>query len=121
MDEASRNHITVDHRTLSRELGVPVIPTSARQKEGMPELLEAVKEVATGSYKCHPHRIGDKSKTFHNTLNELVHKIEKQYPGLTNHRWVALRLLEGDPQIIEAVKTGQLSDLVDDNQLAPAV
>lgn len=118
MDEARRNNINVDHRALSRELGVPVIPTSARQKEGVPELLEAIKEVATGAYKCKPHRIGSRSKTLKHALNELVIKIEKQFPGLSNHRWVALRLLEGDPQIIEAVKTGRLSGLIDENQLA---
>ena len=41
MDEAKRNGITVDERTLSKELGIPVIPTSARQGEGMNELLNA--------------------------------------------------------------------------------
>ena len=34
MDEAKRNRIAVDERTLSKELGIPVIPTSARQGEG---------------------------------------------------------------------------------------
>mgnify|MGYP003507211820 FL=1 len=57
MDEAKRNGITVDERTLSKELGIPVIPTSARQGEGMNELLNAINEVATGKYICKPYRL----------------------------------------------------------------
>ena len=57
MDEAKRNGITVDERTLSKELGIPVIPTSARQGEGMNELLNAIHEVATGKYICKPYRL----------------------------------------------------------------
>ncbi|MEZ4994573.1 MAG: FeoB small GTPase domain-containing protein, partial [Saprospiraceae bacterium] len=46
MDEAKRNKIEVDVRALSRELGIPVIPASARSREGMPELIEAIEQVA---------------------------------------------------------------------------
>ena len=120
MDEAERNKIKIDHRTLSRELGVPVVSTSARQKAGIPELLAAIQEVATGKYICKPHRIASRSKELNQALQELVVKIEKQFPGLTNHRWVALRLLEGDPQMIDAVKTGKLAGLLNENQLVSA-
>ncbi len=33
------------------------------------------------------------------------------YPGLPNARWVALRLLDGDEEIIEALRKGELGDL----------
>ncbi len=117
MDEAKRNNISVDHRALSKELGVPVIPASARQKDGMPELLRAIEEVATGTYLCKPHRIASRSKDLKNALNNLVEKIKIKFPGLTNQRWVALRLLEGDPDMIDAVKTGKLSELAGENVL----
>lgn len=42
MDEAERHGIRVDHRTLARELHIPVIPTSARSKEGLDTLLQAI-------------------------------------------------------------------------------
>jgi ferrous iron transport protein B len=120
MDEAKRNKLSIDHRKLSRELGVPVIATSARRKDGIPELLAAIHEVASGSYKCTPYRIAGRSKEFNKALSDLVEQIEGQFPGLVNHRWVALRLLEGDSQIIEAVKTGTLANLMQENQLATA-
>ena len=59
MDEARRHGLTIDDRQLARDLGVPVVPTSARRGEGLPELLQAVSEVATGRVVCRPHRVPD--------------------------------------------------------------
>ncbi len=39
MDEARRHGIAVDAARLEKELGVPVVPTSVRRGEGLPELL----------------------------------------------------------------------------------
>ena len=48
MDEANRNNIKIEIRTLARDLGIPVVPTSARFKEGIPELIQTINDVATG-------------------------------------------------------------------------
>ena len=111
MDEAKRNGIAVDERTLSKELGIPVIPTSARQGEGMNELLNAINEVATGKYVCKPYRLKTNSSELNAAIEKLSKEIELEYPGLPNLRWVALRLLEGDQSIIEAIRTGDLGNL----------
>jgi ferrous iron transport protein B len=111
MDEARRNHIEVDERALSRELGIPVIPTAARQKEGMPELIAAIEQVASGQFVCKPHRIRSRSSKLNHAVNTLAKKLEKQFPDLPNINWVALRLLEGDQTIIEAIRTGELGQL----------
>ncbi|MBD3265494.1 iron transporter FeoB, partial [bacterium] len=50
MDEARRHKINVDARRLAKDLGVPVVSTAARQYEGIPQLLNAVFEVAAGDY-----------------------------------------------------------------------
>jgi Fe2+ transport system protein B len=111
MDEAKRHNLRIDERHLSKELGVPVIPTSARQAKGISDLLKAVHEVATGEYICRPYRIKSGSKKLKTALNMLSTAIEKKFPGLSNARWVALRLLDGDPRIVEAIKTGDLASL----------
>jgi hypothetical protein len=36
---------------------------------------------------------------------------DREYPGLPNLRWVALRLLEGDQSIIESIRSGDLGNL----------
>jgi ferrous iron transport protein B len=111
MDEARRNGIKIDDRTLAKELGIPVVVASARQGEGMNELLKMIFEVASGKYICKPYRI----KTNSNELNEAIEKlsdaIEKEFPGLPNLRWVALRLLEGDQSIMDAIRNGDLGNL----------
>jgi Fe2+ transport system protein B len=107
MDEAKRLEIEIDDRTLARDLGIPVVPTSARSKEGIPELLKTVHQVATGEIKCKPHRIKNVPKSIHNAIEKLSLEIEKEFPNVPNSRWIALRLLDGDDRIIEAVKTGE--------------
>ena len=115
MDEARRHGITVDERSLARDLGVPVIPTAARSRQGVPELLQAVHDVATGAFVCQPHRIKNEPPALKSAIKALVEQLETAFPGLPNARWVALRLLDGDQRIIEAVKRGELGDLTRDD------
>jgi ferrous iron transport protein B len=111
MDEARRNNLEIDVRSLSRELGIPVIPASARRKQGMNELLAAIEEVATGKYICRPHKIKSRSAKLNRAISALASRLAEQFPGLPNINWVALRLLEGDNSIIEAVRSGELGNI----------
>lgn len=111
MDEARRNNLEIDERGLSRELGIPVIPAAARRREGMDELLAAIEEVATGKYVCKPHKIKSRSAKLNHAISTLTAKLESQFPSLPNINWVALRLLEGDNSIIEAVRSGELGNI----------
>ncbi len=111
IDEAKRHKLEINDRLLAKELGVPVVPTAARQGTGIQDLLQAIHEVATGSFVCKPHRIKSESKVLKQALDQLVEQIQSEFPGLTNARWVALRLLEKDERIIEAVRSGELEGL----------
>lgn len=111
MDEAKRNGISIDDRTLAKELGIPVIAASARQGEGMNELLNTIHYVATGKYICKPYRIKTSSSELNSAIAKLCKEIEVEYPDLPNLRWVALRLLEGDQSIIDAIRNGDLGNL----------
>jgi ferrous iron transport protein B len=111
IDEAKRHNIIVDDRTLSKELGVPVVPTAARNGTGIPELLKYTSEVANGTYICKPHRITSGSKAVKKAVDKLTQQVLEKFPGLPNARWVALRLLEGDQRVIDAVKSGELRNL----------
>lgn len=108
MDEAKRNNIVIDQRTLSKDLGIPVVATSARYKEGIPELIQTISEVANGTIVCKPHRIKNVPPNIEKAVKKLSTEIEKEFPGIANSRWIAFRLLEGDSQIIEALKKGEL-------------
>jgi ferrous iron transport protein B len=111
MDEARRNGLSVEDRRLARDLGVPVVPTAARQDEGMPLLLETISEVASGQVVCKPRRIRSESAALMRAVDRLAEQVKGAFPGVPNARWVALRLLDGDARIMEAVRTGELGDL----------
>ena len=111
IDEAKRNNLEIDTRALSKELGIPVIPASARKKEGMDELLQAIEQVATGKYICKPPKIKSRDKKLNHAIESLSGKISESYPDLPNVNWVAMRLLEGDNSIIEAIRTGEIGSL----------
>jgi Fe2+ transport system protein B len=115
IDEAERHQIMVDDRSLARELGVPVVLTSARQGKGIQSLLQSIHSVATGDFICKPHRVPDMGEKANKAIIQLTKKIEKSFRGITNARWVALRLLEGDQRIIEAIKSNELISLVKNN------
>ena len=111
IDEAERHGRTIDHRRLARDLGVPVVPTVARSRKGIDELLKTVAQVAAGEIVCKPYRVERRSKQAERVVGELSDSIEAAFPGLSNARWVALRLLDGDARLEEALRTGELVDL----------
>ncbi len=111
MDEARRHEIEIDIRSLERDLGIPVLPAAARQGEGMNDLLAKIHEVASGEYVCKPHRLSNESKSIKKSIEELTKKVEEIYPDLPNVRWVAMRLLEGDQRIINAIRNNELEQL----------
>jgi len=114
IDEAERRNLQVDHRRLARDLGIPVVPASARYRLGLDELLQATDEVATGKTVCRPHRIKVDSPAVEKAVKELSSLIQEVYPGLPNSRWLALRLIDGDQRLMEAIQNGELGDLSDD-------
>jgi ferrous iron transport protein B len=111
MDEARRNGLEVNERVLAKDLGVPVVPTAARQGDGMDTLLATIDEVATGVLAPNPRRIQSYSRSLEQAISSLVTQIQSAFPGLSNARWVALRLLEGDQTIVDAVRSGELGQL----------
>ncbi|MBK8945528.1 MAG: 50S ribosome-binding GTPase [Ignavibacteriae bacterium] len=111
IDEAQRKKIIINQRELSKQLGIPVVSTSARSKFGMDNLLEYIHQVAKGEYVCNPHRIKGYSKRINKIIDQLSEKIKNVFPDLPNVRWVAIRLLEGDQTIIDAVKSGEIGKI----------
>jgi len=108
MDEAERHGLRVDERRLARDLGVPVVPAAARYGRGLKELLQAVHEVASGRTVCRPHRVQNEPPRLRQARERLTRAVLEVFPALPNARWVALRLLDGDKRIAEAILSGEL-------------
>jgi ferrous iron transport protein B len=108
MDEARRLGLQVDDRRLARDLGVPVVRTAARYWEGLSELMAALAGVATGRTVGRPHRLENQPPDLNRAVTKLIAPLERLFPGLPNARWVALRLLDGDERVVEAVRLREL-------------
>jgi ferrous iron transport protein B len=119
MDEAKRRGIEVDVRSLSRDLGVPAVPIVARTSENVMALLQDVAGVASGETVTSPLRSRG-TPEFERAVTTLVPMIESAAPGVPNARWIAIRLLDGDTSVEEALATGRLAELVAKQQ-APDV
>jgi ferrous iron transport protein B len=112
MDEAKRHGLTVDERRLARDLGAPVVPTSARYNQGLDDLVQAIHEVATGEVRPKPRKVKTQSQKLKSSIEKLEKQILQLYPNLPNARWVALRLLDGDEDIIRSLRSGELGQLI---------
>lgn len=111
MDEARRKGLEVDTRSLARDLGVPAIPVTARTGEGIHSLLSAVEGVISGEIPTQPRRV-EGTAEFQRAVAELAPMIEAAAPGVPNARWLAIRLLDGDSRVQQALLSGELAELV---------
>jgi ferrous iron transport protein B len=98
VDEAKKKGITINVQKLERILGVPVIPTVAIRGEGIYELTKQAVRVARDqqNHKS-PLRYGAEIEQLIVKLDQIIkdYNINLKYPS----RWVAIKLLENDPEI----------------------
>lgn len=117
MDEARRKGLEVDARSLSRDLGIPAIPVTARTGEGIHTLLATVADVIEGDMITKPLRV-EGTQEFQHAINTLVPLIQEIAPGVPNARWLAIRLLDGDAKVQRALLSGELAQRVARQQSA---
>ncbi len=96
MDEAKKREIEIDLDKLSHNIGIPVVPTVASKSRGLDDLIEKSielmesKEETTGVF------------SYGESIDREIEKIEESLAGIDleyPNRWVALKILEGDPEI----------------------
>ncbi|MEC4117417.1 ferrous iron transport protein B [Myroides phaeus] len=119
MDEATRHGVEIDVRGLSRDLGVPVIPTSARNKEGIPELLLAIDQVATGKYVPEHKTISGISGESRKAVQEVATDLLALDADLPSASWIAMRLIQQDNSIQAALLNKTLSQKITVEKIQP--
>jgi GTP-binding protein len=111
MDEARRKGFEVDARSLSRDLGVPAIPITARTGEGVQTLLTTLNGVISGEISTQPRQVKG-TPEFQQTVDELTRTVLQLAPNIPNPRWIAIRLLDGDIRVQQALLSGELTEVV---------
>ena len=106
MDEVRKKGIHIDTRKLSKLLKIPVVECIARIGEGKDRLMKAVKEVSQKTKgKWAPLQISY-GPDLDPVVDELTYKIEAEgfMTDRYNARWLAVKYLEKDEEILEAGK-----------------
>jgi len=104
MDIAQSRDYRIDITNLARELGAPVVPMVAKNKEGNKGLLQAIVDAFEGRTEI------EKVKPFYgNELEEHIKELEaliaqdgelsQRFPP----RWLAIKLLEEDREVLEKI------------------
>ncbi|AJH13934.1 ferrous iron transport protein B [Myroides profundi] len=121
MDEAQRHGVEIDVRGLSRDLGVPVIPTSARRKEGITDLLVAIDQVATGKYVPEHKTISGISGESREAVQQVASKLLAIDADLPSPSWLAMRLIQQDTTIQSALVNQTLSTKVNNENIKEVI
>jgi len=104
MDIAQNRGIIIDIEKLSNLLNIPIIPTIARKGENKNELMKAAEAVANTSTNQYP-KISYGSDIDHALQTmELAIRANKFLTDIYPSRWIALKYLENDEQIVNLGK-----------------
>ncbi len=116
IDEAKRKKISINCDKLSRLLGAPVVPTDARNRKGLKELMDAVYSVSSKHTSTKPMTI-TYDDAIEQAINIIQPRISELADGKINSRWAALKLLDGDPALLSSLDKYLGFDLMDDTEL----
>ncbi len=120
IDEAKRKGISIDCSKVSERLGVPVVATNARNGRGLNQLMDAVHNVSQEDYSPKSLHV-----MYENAVEDALSILEKSISGLAcssiSNRWIALKLLDGEPVILESLCRYLGFDLLQENSVNDAL
>jgi ferrous iron transport protein B len=108
-DVAERNGVNIDVKKMSELLGAQVVPTVGHKNRGMKELLETAVRTAEGKSGLEEHPIAY-GKEIEPEIEQIQSIIARDESLVSQYspRWLALKLLEEDKEVVKAVETSPL-------------
>ena len=118
MDEAKRKGIRIDLKLLSERLGVPVVGTVARKRRTLDAFLSALEETmerqASAPFTVrYPRRIEQ-------AIDALVPLFPEGWDQRLNPRWLAIKLLEGNEDLLREAEAYLGASLAENEYLMEA-
>ena len=102
MDEVKARGDQIDVERLSKELGVPVVPITAKTGEGLDELLQVAHRQMHLGVTYEPDDLYDDfTHDIHHRMGELIH--DYAYAANLPAHWASIKLLEGDSIVAKAL------------------
>lgn len=120
IDEAKRKGISINLQELSRQLGVPVVGTSAVKAKSLNELMDTVFDVSFNKITANTINI-----VYEELIEKAISKVEdavkSQLQNRLNPRWVALKLIDGDKTLLTSINKYLNFNLTKEDELMKQV
>jgi len=100
VEDAKRKGIEIDVNSLSMELGIPVIAINAMSGSGISELMAAAISHAKTAPPKRP-RYGKEVEMHISEISRAIRTTDFGIPVNLSAEWITIKLLEGDPIILE--------------------
>ena len=110
MDVAEQEGIQIEPKVLEAALGIPVVPMCATRSQGLEEMQDAVLRLWEGTYPYAPHR-PTILPAHQVVLGKLITLIAPHVPEPYLADWVALKLLEGDDEMVALMQRSLPDDV----------
>lgn len=104
MDVAEQEGIQIEPQVLEAALGIPVVPMCATKNRGLEKMLEAISRLLSGDFVYNPRRptiLPAHQEILGTLISLLADKVPEPYPL----DWVALKLLEGDSEMLALMES----------------
>ncbi|MGE8207355.1 ferrous iron transport protein B [Heyndrickxia sp. NPDC080065] len=108
VDVAKRRGFEIDEQVLAKKLGTPVVPITARNGKGCNDLTGLLKTVDNSSSKIPYVYYG---KAVEKGIMKIIRLLEEENIDLPS-RWLALQLLEGNPDAHAYFKNEKLTNII---------
>lgn len=106
-DELERSKVHFDYETLSRMIGVPMVPTVSKSGRGVNELFDTIIEVYEGRNEVVRHVHISFSKDIEDAV-KTIQKALKSEAQLDQHfsaRYLSIKLLENDREVLSILQS----------------
>ena len=130
MDIVEERGMEIDLHRLPEMLGIPVIPVCARKKKGLDVLMHAVAHHSDNLKDekiIHHHPNHKNSEHIHDhhddytvvysdeiedNIDLISDRLVEKYPGISNVRWNAIKILENDEEIVNRYSEVDLKKII---------
>lgn len=125
IDEAKKKNIKLDLKRLEKNLGVPVVGTSARSEKGLTKLMDRVGEFSGETTESGESKSGEALSPIHikyikaieQAIEVLQPILEEKLGDKISSRWLALRLLDYDESLENTISEKLKFDISADKDI----
>lgn len=122
LDEAQKKQIHINLKELSKQLGVPVVGIIAREKKGLDDFLEELTKMLEKKEKAEAARVPvEYPDEIEEALEILCPYLEHWTKTEQRSRWIALRILEGEEELLDVLPENGREDFLNKKEFEKTV